>query len=581
MRWLYRLQILSNALGGFLRYFVSHLSRLEKIVIAGLVGVIFIAGVSLLVATGRSADIQPVRGGSIIEGVVGRTQVINPLYADSNPADRDVSRLVFSGLVKLGKGREFLPDLAASWEVLDKGKTYLFKLRDNAKWHDGEKVVAGDVAFTIQVIQNENYTGALKSAWQGIEVTAVDQGTVKFSLPNPSTFFLSQATVGIIPAHLFAHLPVTEIGNPDNNQQPIGSGPYRVLGTIASRDSLNLVANDNYYAERPFIDKVVIYFFDSEKSLLGAMKSGTVTSASFSVLDDVSNLGLPNIKTYIYSLPQYKAVFFNTLGGNVALADKAVRQALAFATDKQKIVAEAANGNATVVDSPILPGFWGHLPDIKKYQLDFVAARDTLNRAGWKDIDQDGIMEKDNNRLTFTLSYKADPVQQKIADILVANWSAIGVSVTLNPVDGDKLVDEVIRPRNYEALIFGQNLGSDSDPYAYWHSSQVQDPGLALSVIADKDIDNNLETARLSADINKSITYYHKFQTAFADLVPAVLLYQPHFTYLVDAKVRGVTSEMNLSDTSDRFLNIAEWYIKSRRTAEGIIETGSAVEPTS
>lgn len=581
MRWLYRLQILANSFGGFLRYFVSHLSKLEKITIAGLVGVIFIAGVSLLVATGRSADIQPIQGGSIIEGVVGHTQVINPLYADSNPADRDVSRLVFSGLVKLGKGREFLPDLAASWEVLDKGKTYLFRLRDNAKWHDGEKVVADDIVFTIQVIQNENYTGTLKSAWQGIEVAAVDQSTIKFSLPNPSTFFLTQATVGIIPAHLFAHLPVSEIGNPDNNQRPIGAGPYRVLDSIISRDSLNLVASDNYYAERPFIDKIVIYFFDSEKSLLGAMKSGTVTSASFSVLDDVSNLGLPNIKTYVYSLPQYKAVFFNTLGGNAALADKAVRQALAFATDKQKIVSEAANGNATVVDSPILPGFWGHLPDIKKYQLDFVAARETLNRAGWKDIDQDGIMEKDNNRLAFTLSYKADPVQQQIADVLAANWSAIGVAVTLNPIDGDKLVDDIIRPRNYEALIFGQNLGSDSDPYAYWHSSQVQDPGLALSIIADKDIDNNLETARLSADINKSIAYYHKFQAAFADLVPAVLLYQPHFTYLVDAKVKGVTSEMNLSDTSDRFLNIAEWYIKSRRTAEGIIETGSAVEPTS
>jgi len=548
--------------------------------IAGLFGVIFISGVSLLVAVGRSSDIQPVRGGSIIEGIVGRTQVINPLYADNNPADRDVSRLVFSGLVKLGKGREFLPDLAASWEVADKGKVYTFKLRDNAQWHDGEKVVAEDVVFTIQVLQNEGYTGTLKSAWQGIEVTALDPKTVKFSLPNPSTFFLAQATVGIIPARLFAHLPVAEIGNADNNRQPIGTGPYQITDTITSRDSLSLVANANYYADRPFIDKIVIYFFDSEKSLLGAMKSGTVTSASFSVLDDVSNLGLPNIKAYTYPLPQYKAVFFNALGGNAALADKAVRQALAFATDKQKIIKEVAHGNAVAVDSPVLPGFWGHLPDIKKYPLDFVAARDTLNRAGWKDIDQDGVMEKDNVRLALTLSFKNDPAQQQIADILQANWSAIGVQVTLNPVDGDKLVDEVIRPRNYEALIFGQNLGSDSDPYAYWHSSQIQDPGLALSIITDKDIDNNLEMARLASDLNKSIGYYHKFQATFSDLVPAVLLYQPNFVYLVDAKVRGVTSEINLSNTSDRFLNVTEWYIKSRRTAEGIIEAGSEAKPT-
>jgi peptide/nickel transport system substrate-binding protein len=580
MRWLYRLQILVNGLGGFLRYFIGHLSRIEKVVIVGLVSVIFIASINLLVVVGRSTDVQPVRGGSIIEGIVGRTQVVNPLYADSNPADRDVTQLVFSGLVKLGNGREFLPDLAASWDVLDKGKTYLFKLRDNAKWHDGEKVVAEDVAFTIQVIQNDGYAGPLKSAWQGIEVTAVDPKTVKFSLPNPSTFFLSQATVGIIPEHLFAHLPVSEIGNAENNRKPIGTGPYQIADTIASRDSLSLVANTNYYADRPFIDKIVIYFFDSEKSLLGALRSGTVTNASFSILNDVENLGLPDIKTYTYSLPQYKAVFFNTLGDNVALADKAVRQALAFATDKQKIIGAVANGAATAVDSPILPGFWGNLPDIKKYPLDFVAARDTLNRAGWKDVDQDGVMEKDNVRLALTLSFKDDPTQQQIADILKANWGAIGVAVTLNPVASDKLVDEVIRPRNYEALIFGQNLGSDSDPYAYWHSSQMQDPGLALSIIADKDIDNNLESARLSSDINKSIGYYHKFQIAFADLVPAVLLYQPHFIYLVDAKVQGVTSELNLSDTSDRFLNVTKWYIKSRRSTQGIIGTSLTASPT-
>ncbi|MBN2585295.1 peptide ABC transporter substrate-binding protein [Patescibacteria group bacterium] len=580
MRWLYRLQVLANALGGFLRYFVSHLSRLEKFVIAGLVGVIFIASVSLLVTISRSSDIQPVRGGSIIEGIVGRTQVINPLYSGNNPADRDISQLVFSGLVKLGRGREFLPDLAVSWEVLDSGKTYLFKLRDNIKWHDGEEVDADDVVFTIQVIQNEGYTGPLKNAWQGVEVTAMDSRTVRFALPNPSTFFLSQATVGIIPTHLFAHLPVANIGNPENNRQPVGTGPYQILDTIASKDALNLVANDNYYANRPFIDKIVVYFFDSEKSLLGALGSGTVTSASFSSLNDVNNLGLPNTRTYSYQLPQYKAVFFNALGGNPALSDKAVRQALASATDKQKIVQQVANGNAEVVDSPILPGFWGHLPDIKKYPLDFVAAREVLNRAGWKDVDKDGVMEKDNNRLAFTLSFKNDAAQSQIADILKSNWSAIGVEVTLNPVANEKLVDEVIRPRNYEALMFGQNLGSDSDPYVYWHSSQVQDPGLSLSVIADKDIDNNLEMARLSSDINKSISYYHKFQNAFANLVPAVLLYQPNFTYLVDAKVRGVTSEINLSNPSDRFLNVTEWYIKSRRSAQGIIETGLTDAPT-
>jgi peptide/nickel transport system substrate-binding protein len=575
MRWLHRLQILTNAAGGFLKYFITRLSRWEKLAIAGLMGIIFIAGVSLWVALTRSAEVQPVKGGSIIEGVVGRVQLINPLYAAANPVDRDIASLVFSGLVKISRGREFLPDLASSWEVLDKGKTYLFHLRDQARWQDGETFTAEDVVFTIQVVQSDGYAGPLKSSWQGIQVAAMDQHTVRFSLPDPSTFFLSQATLGILPAHLFAHLPVAEIGLPENNRQPVGTGPYQISGAIASRDSLSLVANDSYYADKPFIDKIVFYFYDSEKSLLGALKSGAVASASFSALTEAATLNLPGTKTYIYQLPQYKAVFFNTLGGNPALADKAVRQALALATDKQKIINAVAGGNAVAVDSPILPGFWGYLPEIKKYLFDFVAARDTLNRAGWKDVNQDGVMEKGKARLSFTLSFKDDKTQQQIAEMLKASWSSVGAEVNLNPVPADKLLDEVIRPRNYGALIFGQNLGSDSDPYVYWHSSQTKDPGLALSVISDKDIDNNLEMARLASSLDKSIVYYHRFQIAFANLVPAVLLYQPNFIYLVDAKVKGVTQEINLSDPSDRFLNVNEWYIKYQRALKG--EGGAAI----
>jgi peptide/nickel transport system substrate-binding protein len=562
MRWLHRLQILTNSVGGFFRYFGQRLSALEKFAIGGLLAIILISTTVLVVAVGRSTPVQPIRGGSIIEGMVGHPLIVNPLYATANPVDRDLCGLIFSGLVKTGPGREFLPDLASSWEILDKGKTYLFHLREKIKWQDGEELDADDVVFTVQVIQSDGYTGTLKNSWQGIAVSAIDKQTVKFSLPDPSTFFLSQARLGIIPAHRFAHLPVAEIGNPDNNRQPIGSGPYQISGALTARNSLSLVLNTNYYNQLPYIDKLVFYFYDSEKSLLGALKSGSVTSAGFSVLDEAATLNLPSTKTYIYPLPQYKAVFFNALGGNLALADRAVRQALALATNKQKISTDVANGNATIVDSPILPGFWGHLPEIKKYAFDFVAARDILNKAGWKDINQDGVMEKDQARLSFTMSFKDDKLHQQIADILAESWSSIGAEVKLNPVSADQLLNDVIRPRAYEALIFGQNLGSDSDPYAYWHSSQTQDPGLALSVIVDKDIDNNLEMARLSADLNKSISYYHRFQTAFAELVPAILLYQPNFTYLVDAKVRGVTKDINLSDPSDRFLNIADWYIK-------------------
>jgi len=558
---------------GFARRFWLRFSRLEKIVVGILVVVIILTGGFRLSLVSKNGVFKPIRGGTIIEGIVGRVSVLNPLYAQTSQADHDISSLIFSGLIKTDRGREFLPDLASSWEVLDKGKTYIFTLRDNVKWHDGEKFDASDVVFTFKVIQSDGYKGLLKSSWQGINVTALSPTTVEFKLPNPSTFFLSQLTLGIIPEHLFAHLPVVTIGDADNNTKPVGTGPYKLASAVNTRNAISLVVNENYYDKLPLIDKIVFYFYDSEKILLTTLQSGAITSAGFSSLPTMKNLKLPRINKYVYQLPQYKAVFINQMGGNAALADKAVRQALALTTNKTQIIRDVIGNDAIVVDSPILPGFWGYLPTVKKYPFDFIAARDLLHKNGWQDKNKDGYLEKGNAKFSFTLSFKNDTANTKIAQILASDWSAIGAEVILKPYETSELLDTVIRPRSYDALIFGQNLGSDPDPYVYWHSSQTRDPGLALSIMYDKDIDNNLELARLSSNINKAIGYYHNFQKSFAELVPAILLYQSNYTYLVEDKVKGVTAEINLSDLSDRFINISEWYIKSQKSVSSSSES--------
>ncbi len=568
LKILTRVQFFNSRLKGFARQFTGRFSRLEKIVIVFLLLIIVVALSWRLISSEDKTVFQPIQGGSVIEGVVGYPQIINPLYSQASSIDQDIVKLVFSGLVKMGRGREFVPDLAVSWSVLNQGKTYIFNLRDDVVWHDGQSFNADDVVFTIRVIQSDSYQGVLKENWSNIEATALNSNTVQFTLPNPSTFFLSQATIGLLPAHLFAHLPVVNIGDPSHNYKPIGTGPYKIVSTANLRDSVTLTMNNDYYDQIPFVEKIVFYFYDNEKSLLNALRNGTVTSGGFTFLNESLEADLTNINTYIYQLPQYKAVFINQLGGNQALADKSVRQALALATNKSRIIRDVADGNASLVDSPILPGFWGHLPDIQVYPFDFIAARDALHRGGWKDADGDGFLEKGDIKLSFTLSFKEDLTNNAIAGILASDWEAIGIQVLLNPVPPIDLFDLIIRPRNYDMLIFGQNLGSDSDPYVYWHSSQTNDPGLALSIMYDKDIDNNLELARLSSNLNRAIDYYHRFQRAFAQELPAILLYQPNFVYLVDSKVKGVTDEINFGSISDRFINIGEWYIKYQRTSQ-------------
>ncbi|MBU1092170.1 peptide ABC transporter substrate-binding protein, partial [Patescibacteria group bacterium] len=563
MRWLsggHRVGFVGLAL---LKLFSGRFSRAEKLTMAGLLVVIVVSLGALAIWRDNVGTEQPLRGGVFVEGIIGKPQIINPLYARANTVEGDLVRLIFAGLVKINASREFEPDLAESWEVQNKGKTYLFKLKENLKWQDGEKLDADDVVFSIQIMQNESYTGPYRTDWMNTVVTAIDDRTIKIDLPDPSTFFLAKATIGIIPSHLFALLPVAEISEPTNNTKPIGAGPYHLASLASGTASISLEPNQYYYTGTPLIDKIVFNYFDSEKELWAALANGNITAGGFSNAVSSDDLSLPSLNKYIYPLPQYRAIFFNQLGENKILADVNVRQALAYATNKEKIIKEVAAGNAEITDSPILAGFWGNLPDIKKYDYDLSAAANALMKAGWKDIDDDKILENSKQKLSFTLTFKDDKSNTAMAEILKESWQAIGAEVKLNPVSSNDLVNIIIRPRNYEVLIFGQSLGADSDPYAYWHSSQTADPGLALSVMYDKDIDNPLEMARLSSDLGRAISYYHNFQNAFAKTVPAILLYQPNYTYLVDNKVKGTTASINISSTSDRFMNIEKWYIRS------------------
>lgn len=566
LRWLTGGQRFGFIVWKSLQHLATKFSRAEKITLTSLLAVIVICSGILAIIYDQQGTIKPLRGGVFVEGVIGKPQIINPLYAQANSVEGDIVKLIFAGLVKMGPGRDFLPDLAESWEVQNKGKSYVFHLRENLKWSDGEKLTADDVAFTIEVIKSDAYTGPFRSDWQGITANAIDPRTVRFDLPDPSTFFLARVTLGILPKHLFAHLPVVEMGETKPNEKPVGAGPYRVSPAMMGQENFSLEPNPYYYAGRALIEKIIFTSFDGEKAIVNALVNGNITAAGFSTPAAQDTSDLPSINKYVYHLPQYKAVFFNQMSSNKVLADVTVRKALALATDKERIIKDAADNYAIRADSPILPGFWGYLPTMDKYNFDVAAAANLLKKAGWKDIDGDAILEKNKIKLSFMLSFKDDKTTAATVKVLSENWQNIGVEVKLNPLEPGDLINQIIRPRNYEALIFGQSMGADSDPYLYWHSSQMADPGLALAIMYDKDIDNSLEMIRLSSDLNRAIGYCHNFQKAFAAAVPAILLYQPTYTYLVDSKVKGTSASINLGTTSDRFMDISKWYIRSRKT---------------
>lgn len=546
----------------WLKRFIAKFNRIERGIVGVLILAIVVSSVQLVYATRNSTQAAAAQGGVHIEGVVGNPRFINPVLSGTNQVDVDITRLVYSGLVKVTGGREVVPDLATGWTIGDQGKSYVFNLRDNVKWHDGQPFSADDVVYTVNVLQNADYNGVLKADFEGITVEKLDTYAVKFSLPAPSSFFLYNMSIGIIPEHIFREIPVRDFQGQYKPAEIIGTGPFAYDNGI-SNESITLRRNKDFYDKQPYLDKIVFYFFDNQRSLQTALRNRTISAAGITDSGIAASVG---DNRFVYRLPQYQAVYFNQLGDNAALKEKAVRQALAFAVDKQEIITQVENNNADRVDSPILPGFWGNKPNIKTYNFDLAAAAKLLKDAGWRDVDGDQILEKDGVRLAFTLKTRKDSKLDAISKLLLHNWKILGVEVAVEEIETANFIKDVVRPRNYQALLFGQDLGGSSDPYVYWHSSQITDPGLALAPVVDKDIDNNLEAARLTSELNQSIAPYHRFQDAFAELMPAILLYTPRYTYIVDSKLKGVTDQINLSQLSDRFANIDQWYIRTTRT---------------
>ncbi len=215
----------------------------------------------------------PARGGTLVEGLVGAPRFINPLLAISD-ADRDLSALVYSGLLR-AQGEELIPDLAESYEVSPDGTAYTFVIREDATFHDGSRVTAEDVVFTVAKAQDPILKSPKRANWDGVAAEVVDERTVRFTLKAPYAPFVENATLGILPKALWEEVSSDEFPFSALNTDPIGSGPFFV-STIERNPSgipttYLMRPFADYALGKPYLQEIRFRFFDSERSLLSAL----------------------------------------------------------------------------------------------------------------------------------------------------------------------------------------------------------------------------------------------------------------------------------------------------------------------
>lgn len=522
--------------------------------VATLLGYWLLATISLATTT-----VVPARGGTFTEGIVGTPRFINPVLALSD-ADRDMTKLVFSGLMRVGPGGGLVPDLAQDYRVSEDGKEYTFTIAEDATFHDGTPVSAEDVAFTIDLIQDPAVKSPKRANWGGVTVTVHDTRTVTFTLKERYAPFLQNTDLGILPKHLWKEVRTEELPFSKLNVEPVGAGPYRVEKLTTTSAGIPSELSLVQYAKAKtasYLSRLVFRFYPDAAALETAVSEDPALAAH-----SVSPTAGAGQAVHEALLGRVFSVFFNQNQNNL-FASKAVRQALDDALDKNAIVNTLIGGYGSPAVGPLpqesleAVAIEGHLDQ----------ARATLEKDGWK-LGDDGVytktVKKSTTRLAFTLTTGNAPELKRAAELVTEAWRAFGADVTVQYFDQVDLQQDVIRPRKYDALLFGQVVGREADLFAFWDSSQRNDPGLNIALYTNSSVDAWLREARTTDDPEKRNALLTKAATMITDERAAVFLYTPHFVYLTDARVQGVALG-TIVTPADRFTTLPSWHIETER----------------
>lgn len=543
----------------------------ERLVFYLLSVVLALSTLALLAGLNASVSVSvPTHGGSLVEGIVGPPRFINPVLSVSQ-ADEDLTQLVYSGLMHSLPDGSVAPSLAESYDISVDGMTYTFTLRKDAVFQDDTPVTSADVLFTVGAAQRPEIKSPRRADWEGVTVSAPDERTVIFKLQHAYAPFIENTTLGILPKHLWGSVTAEEFPFNPLNTHPIGSGPYKIASlqtdSTGAATSYTLSAFKKFLPEPPYLNNLSFRFYPNEESLIKAFNAREIDSLASISPAGIAALKRTDAEIINVPLPRVFGVFFNQSRATV-FADASVRAALNAAVDKKAIVNEVLKGYGEVLEGPIPPGVLEIPLSVKASTVSDAQlaekAREILKRGGWTFDEKNGTWKKKKQVLTFALSTSDAPGLSATANMLADYWRAAGIPVSVRIYPLSELNTTVIRPRAYDAILFGEVVGRTVDIFAFWHSSQRNDPGLNLAMYANTKADSNLALARATTNRKERERLYSAFAAIIDKDQPAVFLYSPDFIYVVPKNIGGISLGA-LTTPSERFLNVTKWYSDTER----------------
>ena len=496
--------------------------------------------------TGKAAPTGEMsRDNTMIYGAEFMVEKFNPIL-ESEYCDA----MIFRGLMKTDVDCQPQCDIATDYEISDDLLTYTFNIRDDVKFHDGTTLTADDVVFTISSILDENVNSSIRSDFLLVDkVEKLSDTSLSITLKEPFPALLDKLTVGIVPEHCFEG---QDINTADFNVNPIGCGPYKLV-SLEAGTKCTMTRFDDYYGDKAQIENIIYLYLPDYNTRALQLKNNEI-DFTFVEPSQIKELEADeNLDVYVIGSADYRCVMYNFQVCDL-FEDVRVRQALNYATDSQAVVDAIAHGYGQIAYSPLQKNKF-NCEDVVKYDYDPEKAAALLKEAGWVDTDGDGILDKDGEKLSFTLTAPVDDeVRVNIGTYLSSEWKKLGVDCTMSALGWDAI--DITKCESF-LLGWGSPFDADNDTYRLFTTGSADNYGF----YSNETVDKALSEARTKTEDADRAACYAEFQKAFAEDPAYDLICYLDALYAGNKRISGPTDKVLGHHGAGIFWNIEDWTI--------------------
>jgi peptide/nickel transport system substrate-binding protein len=452
------------------------------------------------------------KAGYLVAGLESYPLQLDPRYATDANSVR-IGNLMYNSLLRANEQFELGPELAENWRIVD-DLTYLLDLRKGVTFHDGRRLTAADVKFTYESILQADSRSPKRGLLEPLHaIEQIGSHQLKFRLAAPHAPFVEQFTLGIVPS---GSPPVHDA----THRPPAGSGPF-ILASMQSGEKVTLRANPNYWDGKPQLAGLIFRSVPDAMVRVLEFKKGSIDFMQNDLEPDMLPWLASNTDADIGS---YDGTTYQYIGVNLShpiLRDVKVRQALACAVDRDRIIRHVLKGTVTKANGLLAPINWAYDDTVQRWPYDPARAKRLLDEAGFADPDGDGPQPR------FRLSFKTTNIdlRRRIAEALKEQLHYVGIELEVRTYEWATFFSDVKRGNFHLYSLAWVGVMDPDILYQIFHSLSVPPRGDNRGRYMNREVDGLLDQGRKTTDRAKRKLVYAQAQQILAEDLPYVPLW--------------------------------------------------------